>query len=58
MIESEEAVKHIVALEEKKKQDGMQKQTMYVQIWQGTKTVNGYPARKRKVAIEDGRVYR
>lgn len=52
MIESEEAVKHIVDIGRKEK-TGQDAEADYVRVdLAGTKTVNGYPARKRKVAIE------
>ena len=52
MIESEEAVKHIVDIGRKEK-TGQDAEADYVRVdLADTKTVNGYPARKRKVAIE------
>ena len=52
MIESEEAVKHIVDIGRKEK-TGQDAEADYVRVdLAGTKTANGYPARKRKVAIE------
>ena len=52
MIESEEAVKHIVDIGRKEK-TGQDAEADYVRVdLAGAKTTNGYPARKRKVAIE------
>ena len=52
MIESEEAVKYIVDIGRKEK-TGQDAEADYVRVdLAGTKTANGYPARKRKVAIE------
>ena len=52
LIESEEAVKYIVEVGRKEK-TGDEAETSYVVVdLTGTKVTNGYPARRRRVAIE------